>query len=121
MNKKGGLMETSSPTNLPSTKGKKGHVKMPPDGELLTFTVEDEIQWMQQNSEGKKRLVLQKLRFDDRENHIELRFCYYILARKEDRKEKWVFGHFAPIVPIEDLQSIFKEAMNRGWFSSLSG
>ena len=112
-------METSSPSSLPSTKGKKGKVKTPPDGELLTFTVEDEIQWMQQNSEGKKLLVLQKMRFDDRQDHIELRFCYYVLDKEEVKKEKWVFGHFAPIVPIEDLQSIFKEAMNRGWFSSL--
>jgi hypothetical protein len=113
-------METPLSENLPSTKGKKGRVRMPPDGQVITFVVEDEIQWMQRNSEGKKLLVFQKMKFDDRENHIELRFCYYVIGKKGGMKGKWVFGHFAPIAPIEDLHAIFLEAMNRGWFSTLS-
>jgi hypothetical protein len=34
-------METPFTENLPSTKGKKGRVRMP-DGEVLTFKVEDD-------------------------------------------------------------------------------
>jgi hypothetical protein len=49
-------METPQKTCL--YKRKERACKNAPDGEVLTFKVEDEIQWMQRNSQG-KRLVLE--------------------------------------------------------------
>jgi hypothetical protein len=53
-------METQTTKNLPTTVGKKGRVKMPPDGEVFTFTVVDELSRMQENSQNSKLLLLQQ-------------------------------------------------------------
>jgi hypothetical protein len=109
-------METQTTKNLPTTVGKKGRVKMPPDGEVFTFTVVDELSRMQENSQNSKLLLLQKLKFDN-DGHSELRFCYYIVGKKEGMKGRWVYGQFSPIAPPRDILALLEEAKNKDWFS----
>lgn len=96
----------------PITKGKQGQSKMP-DGSVRRFTVEGEIRRAQSTEPETKVLYLQRLRFDD--GHDELRLGYYIIGKKPRMAGRWVWGQFAPIMPVEDFKAIVTEAQQRGW------
>lgn len=99
---------------IASKKGKMGIRKDPVTKKKRYFTIEDEIQKNQSNSKHNK-IVLQKLIFHDN-NEIQLRFGYYILGKLPRMKEKWTWDQYAVFIPIRDFKSIYKEAIERGWF-----
>lgn len=45
----------------------------------------------------------------------ELRFGYYILGKKKKMRGKWLWGQFAPLIPLRDLRVLLKEAKRRGF------
>lgn len=44
----------------------------------------------------------------------ELRFGYYILGKKRKVYGKWVWGQFAPLIPLKDLRRLLKKAKRKG-------
>lgn len=98
----------------PKTVGKRGTLKVPPNGELLRFTVIDEITRFQSDLESKV-ICLQRLRFDD--GREEVRLGYYVIGKLPRMRGRWVWGQFATLVPLEDFASLVHEARRRRWFS----
>jgi hypothetical protein len=72
----------------------------------VKFTILDEIR-RQQSDAPSKVIYLQRVQFDD--GRIELRLCYYL------KKDKWVFGRFATLLPENDFKAITDEAKKKGW------
>ena len=85
--------------------GKTGSLDTPEKG-ILTFKILDEIRRQQTNLDTKV-IYLQRVRFED--GHIELRLCYYM------KRENWIFGRFAALLPESDFKAITDEAILRGW------
>lgn len=85
--------------------GKTGKLDTPEEG-ILRFTILDEIRQEQSNL-STKVLYLQKVQFDN--GRIELRLCYYM------RREKWVFGRFAALLPQNDFKTLMEKAREKGW------
>ena len=69
----------------PNKIGKRSRRKNP-DGGIRTFSVVDEIRHQQHNAPH-KLLYLQMIRADD-DGSEELRFCYYIIGKKERSRGK---------------------------------
>ena len=95
------------------TKGKRGKTKTPPDGAVEYFTVADEIRRVSSIGPGDKILYLQKIQFDN--GSIELRFGYYIIGKKGRVKGRWVWGQYAPFIPVDDFRYMVEDAKELGW------
>ena len=99
---------------LPSRKGARGALKLPPRGVILRFTILDEIRRTQSDQPG-KIICLQRVRFDD--GRHEIRLGYYIIGKLPRMRGKWVWGQFATLMPVKDFAFIVAEARSRGWIS----
>jgi len=97
---------------LASKKGKMGIRKDLFTKKKRYFTIEDEIQ---KTHAKNKKIALQKLKFHDN-NEIQLRLGYYILGKLPRMKGKWTWDQYGVFIPILDFKSIYKEAIERGWF-----
>jgi hypothetical protein len=86
-------------------------------GEKFPFTIVDEIRrpqsWFAAGT-GAKILCLQLLRLDHNGKE-ELRLGYYIIGKKPRMLNKWVWGQFATMMPIEDFRALMNEAREKGW------
>jgi hypothetical protein len=82
------------------------------EGNPVTYTVADEIVRVQSNN-PEKTLCTHKLEFAD--GHIEVRFGYYMICKNGKRRGKWLWGQYAPMLPVDDLSIILKEIDKRGW------
>ena len=91
------------------------------DGSRLHFVVRDGV-CLQAPSNPFKAFILQKIEIDDGEGlengHIEIRIAYYMVAHKESRRGKWLFGQFAPMMTIDEYGLIQREVEGRGWLDS---
>jgi hypothetical protein len=83
-----------------------------PDGERLRFKVRDEVRRPQSDLPG-KILLLELVEFDD--GRRETRLGYYVIGKKPRRLGKWVWGQYAPFMPLEDLKALVSCAVERGW------
>ena len=45
----------------------------------------------------------------------ELRFGYYILGKQKGARNKWVWGQFAPLIPLRDLNVLLRKAGQKGF------
>ena len=50
---------------------------------------------------------------------IEYRICYYIVSKKPQtqKKNRWVFGQFCPMIPQSDYKTLIKKAKNENVIS----
>ena len=112
-------MTSSEIPPLPSTIGKRGTFT-DPDGTRQPFTVVDEVRQEQTKfiyaPKGEPLgavIVLQLLRFDI--GGKELRLGYYILGKRPTMRGKWLWGQFAPSMPVEDFKALVEKARQKGW------
>ncbi|HZH33197.1 MAG TPA: hypothetical protein VEY11_20720 [Pyrinomonadaceae bacterium] len=98
----------------PNRIGKRGTLTEPVTGNKKHFRVIDEVIQIQSDYPT-KAIYLQKIEFE-KDRRIELRFGYYIIGMKPGRFGKWVWGQFAPLMPIEDFERIVEEAKAKGLF-----
>lgn len=96
---------------LPSRIGKTGYITMP-DGERLRFEVRDEVRRTQSDL-PEKILCLELVEFDD--GRRETRLGYYAIGKKPRRLGKWVWGQYAPFMPLEDLKDLVSSAVKKDW------
>jgi len=99
----------------PSKIGSRGKTKEP-DGNITYFTILDEIRHPL-FSEPAMLLCLHKIQHEHN-GLIEIRFGYYIIGKRGKMKDKWVWGQFAPMMPIEDFSEVINMARERGWFKN---
>lgn len=100
--------------SLPSHIGKRGRIKFV-DGGFGYYTIEDEIVQTSSIGPGDKKLVLQRIEYDD--GNTELRFGYYVIGKKGRMKGKWTWGQFSPFIPLDNFINMVDEAKRKGWFS----
>jgi hypothetical protein len=100
---------------LPSKKGARGSI-VHPDGSRWPFTVTDEIV-IEQSDLPEKRICLQRINFGGAKE--ELRLGYYIIGKKPRMLGKWVWGQFAPLIPMADFEKLVHQAISRGWVSPI--
>ena len=77
------------------------------------FTVQDTVEV---NEGDKKRIVFQYIRFDN--GREQFRLGYYVLGRKGDMKDKWVWARSTPLINPEHLSLLLRKAKERGWYPS---
>jgi len=90
-------------------------LKLPPDGTRQDATVIDEI-CIEQTDYPIKRILLQKIKFDEVGKPDEIRVCYYIIGKKPKMLGKWVFGQYATMIPLPDFKKLIRQAEQKGWF-----
>jgi hypothetical protein len=98
---------------LPSTIGKSGIVKIPPDGKKRRFIVNDEVRLFQ-NDNRNKIIILQRIQFDN--GREEVRLGYYIIGKKPGMKGRWTWGQYATMMPLRDFQELISQAKEKGWW-----
>ncbi len=81
-------------------------------GEVLRYEVTGELTRIV-GPKGKKKLVLQQVRFTDGKQ--QLRLGYYVLGQTGDRKDSWIWGRNAPFLDASELQELVGEAKKNGW------
>jgi hypothetical protein len=96
---------------LPSRIGERGTAERPLGGHY-DWEVIDQILRIQSNRPN-KLLVFEKFRMEE-DGHVQFRFGYYKIGVKEGRKGKWVWGQYAPMIPVEDFKYIVEEAEKKG-------
>ena len=86
------------------------------DNTHRNFCIQDEIICKQRVIEKgtRKRLFLQKIRFEDN-GQIQYRFTYYMLGVKPGAKGSWVFGQYSLLIPVKQLKFFLGEARKRKW------
>ena len=87
---------------------------MPPDGEIIKYTVIDEVRTFQDSSHN-KLLILQLMQLDDGKR--EVRVGYYIIGKLPKMRGKWVWGQYAAFIPLPVFRRLINMATRRGWFS----
>lgn len=97
---------------LPSRKGMRGKLRLPPDGEVWQYEIIDEIR-RPQSDLPTKIFCIERLKFDN--GRDEIRFCYYIIGKRPRMKGRWTWGQFAPLVPFKDFKILVREVEKRGW------
>jgi hypothetical protein len=85
---------------------------MPPSGEIIKFTIVDEIR-RPQTGVPSKIICLEKVLFDD--GREEVRLGYYIIGKLPRMKGKWVWGQFATLLPLRDFRYLIRRARISGW------
>ncbi|HEX3552190.1 MAG TPA: hypothetical protein VIA62_03055 [Thermoanaerobaculia bacterium] len=100
---------------LKSRVGKKGAITMP-EGDRLGFEVLDEVRVPQSDLPG-KILCLELVEFED--GRRETRLGYYVIGKKLGKIGKWVWGQYAPFMPLEDLRMLVAGAEERNWFKTI--
>jgi hypothetical protein len=98
---------------LPSRVGKRGVLKMPPDGVLDRFTISDEIVRAQSGNPS-KMICLQRVTFDG--GRREVRLGYYIIGKLPKMRGRWVWGQYATFMPLSDFKALVDEAKRLKWF-----
>ena len=98
---------------LPVNIGKRRHIK-DIDGDDKTFTVLDEISFLQSTYKS-KAIYLQRIQFED--GRIEFRLGYYILGKKPKAFGQWVWGQFCTMLPSEDFCKAYEMARQKGWIN----
>ena len=77
--------------------------------------------FMQQHNLSEKVFVIERLRKIKyhgrlahrsmfREGDIEYRIGYFIVGRIGNRKGRWTWGQFCPLIPARDLKKLLKKA-----------
>ncbi len=83
-----------------------------PDGSRNHFTITGEFHVAQSDRPG-KLIYLQRIEFDD--GRKQLRLGYYIIGKKPAMRGRWVWGQFAPFVPVHDFKKVIQTAKKKGW------
>jgi hypothetical protein len=95
---------------FPSRIGNHGTAIDQRTGRSVRFTIVDEIACTS-TTRPDKVVCLQQFSFEDRPG-TELRLGCYIYTGA-----KWGWGRFAPMISFEDLRTIVREAVNKGWIT----
>lgn len=84
------------------------------EGKTIHFVITDEIRRIASDSPN-GAFYLQKIEYEENKK-IEIRFGYYVIGKKESVKGKWVWGQYAPMLPIDDFKWLIEEAKKKGWY-----
>lgn len=59
--------------------------------------------------------------YQGRPIRYEIRLGYWVIGSKpgSETKGKWLWGQFCPLLPVADMQAIYKEMEKRGWFEKV--
>ena len=82
------------------------------DGVDRHFEITHEVSEFE-GDEKRKRVVLQRLRYDD--NRIQIRFGYYNYGLKAETKGKWVWARSTPIMDYSLFSSLLAKARTNNW------
>lgn len=78
---------------------------MPPDGEIIRYTVIDEVRTFQDSSRN-KLLTLQLMELDNSKRKV--RVGYYIIGKLPRMRGKWVWWQCAAFIPLP----VFRRLIN---------
>lgn len=81
------------------------------EGKREKFTIGEYI-LLRQSSAKHKVFVLEELIFDS--GIRQLRLGYYMLGRKGNMKNKWVWGQYCPFIPKKDFNKLYEMAKKKG-------
>ena len=85
-----------------------------PDGSQQHFTIDDEIQ-RPHTGVDTKIICLQLLRFDE-DGRKQVRVAYYVIGKRPKMLDRWVWGQYATMMPLEDFKWLIHQAEEKGWF-----
>lgn len=84
------------------------------------FFVREAWTFYTQSNMNKKVFIFERLRKDQKEGNIayknwkrgdmEYRIGYYIVGQIGKAKDRWIWGQFCPLIPIEDFNNIINQA-----------
>jgi hypothetical protein len=76
--------------------------------EAWTFMVQSEF--------PRKVFVFERIRLaeDYPKNRPEYRFGYYIMGENGNKKDKWTWGQFCPLIPASDFTELINQAKSHG-------
>jgi hypothetical protein len=103
----------------PTHTNDESHLKNSNGGQT-TIKILDEIIHRQRGYKNKAiYLQLMRLKNDGGKEKTEMRLCYYINinGRRGRKKDRWVFGRNALIIPKSDFEMIISEAKKREWIT----
>jgi|GEM_PF-3934072 hypothetical protein len=87
------------------------------NGRKLSFEITKVVALLQtkylSDIEG-KLYVLEKLKFKNGEEYF--RFGYYIVGKRGKAKDRWAWGQFSPIGPIDDFWRIVEKAKSEEFY-----
>lgn len=92
--------------------GKKVTLRMPPDDRIVNGIITHEI-GQRQSDDPTKEMRLQRVQFEG--GRVELRFGYYIIGKKPGGLGRWLWGQYAPLMPIGDVRALIWAAEAKGW------
>lgn len=76
------------------------------EGKTVKFEIGKYI-LLQQSDYKPKYFILQEIFFlTSKGRRKELRFGYYIKGKKPKMRGKWVWGQYAPLIPVGDLRKL---------------
>ena len=52
---------------------------------------------------------------------IEYRIGYYIVGKNGRLKDRWAWGQFCPLIPIEDFEKLISKARKEGVILTIEG
>ena len=89
------------------------------------FWVREDWIFMKQHNLSEKVFVFERLKRVEIEGQIthtknrelgdiEYRFGYYIIGKNGTKKDKWTWGQYCPLIPIEDFDRLIKLAKEKG-------
>jgi hypothetical protein len=86
---------------------------VPPNGDVLHYTITDEIR-RRESGMREKILCLQRIEYNE-DHRVQIRLGYYIIGKKPARKGRWVWGQYAALLNLKDFQHLVRSAEKRGW------
>ena len=86
-----------------------------PDGSKLKGEILDEIE-IERSSKPNKiyKYLIQKIKWDRKEEQIEFRVCYYY-NDLNDSEHEWMFGQNPLTLSAEEFLLFFKMMKEKGW------
>lgn len=103
---------------LPSRIHKISHIK-DIDENPVKYKVVDEIIFPS-NSNKRKTFAIHRLRYLGENSSVEdeIRIGYYMISHKGRMKGKWAWGQYSPFMTSEEMEKIFREAVEKEWIKS---
>jgi hypothetical protein len=82
------------------------------------------LAWHPQHNHHEKYFIIERLRYlgfigrkkdisniySAKKGNIEYRIGYYIVGKNGNKKGKWTWGQYCPMIPKEDYQKLMKKA-----------
>jgi hypothetical protein len=86
------------------------------DRKGTTAFIREAWTFMVQSHFPRKVFVFERMRLAEKSvtNRAEYRFGYYIIGENGNKKNKWTWGQFCPLIPVSDFTALIDQAKAHG-------